>query len=105
MAWWKYLVICQWQNRLLAQTLGSCYTFAAPYIDDIIVFSEDGMKHVRCVFEALQQHGLTVKEAKCAFGRSQIEYLGHVIGNGVLAVPPIGQRVWPTLFSLGRRSS
>ena len=44
-------------------------------------------QHLRCVFEALQQHGLTVKEAKCEFGRSQIEYLGHVIGNRVLAVP------------------
>ena len=23
MAWWKYLVICQWQKRLLAQTLSA----------------------------------------------------------------------------------
>ena len=70
--------------------LGSCYTFAAPYIDDIIVFSEDGelhVQHLRCVFQALQKHGLTVKESKCEFGKCQVEYLGHLIDNGVLAVP------------------
>ena len=64
--------------------------FAAPYIDDVIVFSESGAvhaHHLRKVFEALRQHGLTVKLGKCEFGRSQVEYLGHVIGNGELAVP------------------
>ena len=74
-------------QRCMEVVLGSCYSFAAPYIDDIIVFSENGVchvKHLKCVFEVLQQHGLTVKLAKCEFGRC---YLGHVIGNGVLAVP------------------
>ena len=65
--------------------LSSCYTFAAPYIDDILEFSENGVEHagqLRSVFEALQQHGLTVKLSKCEFGRCQVEFLGHVIGNG-----------------------
>ena len=30
---------------------------------------------------------MTVKLSKCEFGRCQVEYLGHVIGNGELAVP------------------
>ena len=77
-------------QRCMEIVLGDCYTFAAPYIDDIIVFSENGVvhaHHLRKVFAALQQHGLTVKLDKCEFGRCHVEYLGHVIGNGVLAVP------------------
>ena len=77
-------------QRCMEVVLGGCYTFAAPYIDDIIVFSENGVGHVHhlwSVFAALQQHGLTVKLDKCEFGRCTVVYLGHVIGNGVLAVP------------------
>ena len=43
--------------------------------------------HLRSVLEALKVHGLTVKEGKCQFGKRKVEYLGHVIGGGVLAVP------------------
>ena len=45
------------------------------------------MRHLRCVFEALRKRGLTVKESKCEFGKNKLEYLGHLIGNGKLAVP------------------
>ena len=44
-------------------------------------------EHLRQVFGALQKHGLTVKLAKCEFGRNKVEYLGHIIGDGELAVP------------------
>ena len=77
-------------QRCMEVVLSECYMFAAPYIDDIIVFSESGVEHahhLRKVFEALKQHGLTVKLGKCEFGRSKVEYSGHVIGDGELAVP------------------
>ena len=77
-------------QRCTEVVLNSCYTFSAPYIDDIVVFSKNGKEHVehlRKVFETLKQHGLTVKLAKCEFGRTKVEYLGHIIGGGVLAVP------------------
>ena len=51
-------------QRCMEVVLSECYLFAAPYIDDIIVFSESGVAqahHLRKVFEALRQHGLTVK--------------------------------------------
>ena len=57
------------------------------YIDDILVFSVNGVEHVkdlRKVLDALRRGGLTVKSE---FGRSTLEYLGHQIGNGTLAVP------------------
>ena len=77
-------------QRLMEVVLGDCYNYSAPYIDDIIVYSENAEEHVqhlRCVLEALRQHGLTIKEAKCEWGRVKLEYLGHVIGGGELAVP------------------
>ena len=54
------------------------------------MFSKDGaahMHHLREVLVALGKHGLTVKLQKCEFGKTKIEYLGHLIGNGELAVP------------------
>lgn len=77
-------------QRCMEVVLQECYEFSAPYIDDIIVFSMEGREHsvhLRKVLRALGRYGMTVKEQKCEFGRSKVEYLGHVIGGGELAVP------------------
>ena len=77
-------------QRLMEVVLGDCYEFSAPYIDDVVVFSEDAEEHVqhlKRVLEALRKYGLTIKEEKCEWGRVRLEYLGHVIGGGELAVP------------------
>ena len=77
-------------QRTMEEVLRGCYEFSAPYIDDILVFSRDGVEqegHLREVFKALSTYGLTVKEDKCEFGRTHLEYLGHLIGGGQLAVP------------------
>ena len=77
-------------QRTMEEVLRGCYEFSAPYIDDILVFSKNGVEqveHLREVFRALSSSGLTVKEDKCEFGRTHLEYLGHLIGDGQLAVP------------------
>ena len=77
-------------QRAMDIVLRDCFGWAAPYIDDIVVFSRSGgehLGHLRSVFCALQKFGLTVNEAKCQFGHEKMEYLGHLIGMGVLAVP------------------
>ena len=77
-------------QRLMEVVLRDCYGCSAPYIDDVIVFSKSGeehIQHLRCVLGALRRFGLTIKEEKCQFGREKVEYLGHVIGGGELAVP------------------
>ena len=77
-------------QRAIEVVLQECYAFSAPYIDDIVVFSQSGVEHcvhLRSVFKELKRFGLTVKEAKCEFGKLRLEYLGHIIGGGVLAVP------------------
>ena len=77
-------------QRLMDVVLRGCYDCSAPYIDDIIVFSntaEEHVQHLRRVLTALRRFGLTIKESKCQFGREKVEYLGHTIGGGQLAVP------------------
>ena len=77
-------------QRAMEEVLRGCYNCAAPYIDDILVFSPDGeghVNHLRQVLEALQANGLTIKLNKCQFGMCKLEYLGHLIGGGQVAVP------------------
>ena len=59
--------------------------YACVYLDDILIYSEDEQaheQHLRDVFSRLRQHQLKCKRAKCAFGLSEVEYLGHRVGNG-----------------------
>ena len=64
----------------------------AQYIDDVIVFSscwEDHLKDLRAVSDVLGRKSLTVKEEKCSFGMKYVEYLGHIVGCGIQAVPAV----------------
>ena len=77
-------------QRVMESVLEGCYDFSAPYIDDVIVFSssvEEHALHLGEVVRVLGKAGLTIKKGKCVFGRTSVEYLGHRIGSGCLAVP------------------
>ena len=77
-------------QRVMESVLEGCYGFSAPYIDDVLVFSTcvmDHVSHLEEVVQALGKAGLTIKKSKCIFGRTSVEYLGHRIGSGCLAVP------------------
>ncbi len=70
--------------------LEHCLEYARPYIDDIIIFSldwESHLQHVASVLKALKVAHLTANPLKCEWGGRQILYLGHVVGDGRLAVP------------------
>ncbi|GFY35617.1 retrovirus-related Pol polyprotein from transposon opus [Trichonephila clavipes] len=64
----------------------SCYReFARAYIDDIAIFSknwEDHLFHLDTILTKLSELNFTVNLKKCAFGKTQIKYLGHIIGLG-----------------------
>ena len=65
-------------------------TFCTAYIDDILIYSSTGAEHighVNEVLEVLQKNGLTAKPSKCVWGMETVEYLGHRIGKGQVAVP------------------
>ena len=59
--------------------------YACVYMDDILIYSETAElheSHLRDVFSRLREHELKCKRAKCEFGMTEVEYLGHVVGNG-----------------------
>ncbi|KAH9648046.1 hypothetical protein KPL70_025440 [Citrus sinensis] len=58
--------------------------FILVFFDDILVYSKtwnDHITHLRIVLSILQTNKLFVKETKCRFGVSQVDYLGHVISE------------------------
>lgn len=42
---------------------------------------------MRCVLGKIKEAGLKCRPSKCEFGKKKVVYLGHVIGDGVMAVP------------------
>ncbi|GFX60434.1 retrovirus-related Pol polyprotein from transposon 17.6 [Trichonephila clavipes] len=64
----------------------SCYReFSRVYIDDIAIFSknwEEHLFHLDTILTKLSELNFTVNLNKCAFGKTQIKYLGHIIGSG-----------------------
>jgi hypothetical protein len=59
------------------------------YLDDIIVYSrsrEDHLEHLDAVLLRVYRVGLSLNLKKCHFFRSEVSYLGHVIGPWTLSV-------------------
>jgi hypothetical protein len=57
------------------------------YLDDVITFgdSEEAfLANLEAVFTRLQAYNVTLNPAKCRFGMSEIEYVGHVINENGL---------------------
>ncbi|KFK32133.1 hypothetical protein AALP_AA6G202700 [Arabis alpina] len=65
--------------------------FVLVFFDDILIHSKtetDHKAHVRLVLQALADHQPYANAKKCEFGKSEVEYLGHVISvRGVVADP------------------
>jgi hypothetical protein len=58
--------------------------FLIVYIDDILIFSRNAKEHrehVRKVLQRLREHQLYANSEKCEFGRSSINFLGHVVSK------------------------
>ena len=65
--------------------------FVIVYLDDILVFSktwEDHLKHVKQTLDVLKKENLYVKLSKCEFGKTSLNYLGHIVGGGELKIDP-----------------
>ena len=65
--------------------------FVFVYLDDILIASksrQDHLEHLRQVLERLQTAGLSINLAKCQFGKSPIDFLGHRVDkNGAAPLP------------------
>jgi hypothetical protein len=65
--------------------------FVLVFFDDILIYSKtwkDHLTHVDQVLSLLAQHHLFLKQSKCAFGASEVEYLGHLVGKDGVRVDP-----------------
>ncbi|XP_067248999.1 NACHT, LRR and PYD domains-containing protein 3-like isoform X2 [Chanodichthys erythropterus] len=72
-------------QRLMDKVLRPHAAYAAAYLDDIIIFSNDWqrhMQHLRAVLRSLRGAGLTANPKKCAIGRVEVRYLGFHLGYG-----------------------
>ena len=56
--------------------------FVYAYIDDILITSTNASEHeqhLRQLFERFRQYGIVINPAKCVFGVSTLEFLGHKV--------------------------
>ncbi|GJP43022.1 hypothetical protein CLOM_g2528 [Closterium sp. NIES-68] len=61
------------------------------YLDDISIYSktqEQHLKDLEQVFQQLQEHRLITKGSKCEFLKSELEFLGHVVGADGIEIDP-----------------
>lgn len=75
--------------------------FVIVYLDDIMIFRktwEEHLKHVKQTLDVLKREKLYVKLSKCEFGKTSLNYLGHIVGGGELKIDPSKVAVivnWP----------
>nr|KYP37777.1 Transposon Ty3-I Gag-Pol polyprotein [Cajanus cajan] len=65
--------------------------FVVVFIDDILVYSktrEEHVEHLRIVLQTLKEKQLYAKLPKCEFWLDSVNFLGHVISKGGIAVDP-----------------
>jgi hypothetical protein len=65
--------------------------FVVVYIDDILVFSrsrEEHVHHLRLVFDKLRENDFKIKLSKCEFEKTEVKFLGHVVGAEGVKVDP-----------------
>ncbi|GJP49851.1 hypothetical protein CLOM_g9009 [Closterium sp. NIES-68] len=61
------------------------------YLDGILIYSktqEQHLKDLEQVFQRLQEHRLITKGSKCEFLKSELEFLGHVVGADGIKIDP-----------------
>ncbi|XP_041945156.1 uncharacterized protein LOC121707019 [Alosa sapidissima] len=74
-------------QRLMDCVLEGTESFAAAYLDDIVIYSTswtDHLRHLSDVLQRIQRAGLTVHPKKCDFAKAEVRYLGHVLGRGLI---------------------
>jgi hypothetical protein len=85
--------------------------FVLIYLDDILVYSktaEEHITHLQKVLQRLRDAKLFASKKKCDFGKTHLNFLGHVIGADGIRVDPKKTEVvqqWPKPTDLGNLRS
>ena len=80
---------------------GLSYITCLVYLDDIIVFSRTFDEHLARldeVFRRIGQANLKLKPSKCSICQRKVEFLGHIVSAGGIAMQPDkveAVRTWP----------
>ena len=62
------------------------------YMDDILIFArnqEDLEWYTKLVLQRLRENNLFLKEIKCKFNKTQVEYLGMIVEEGKICMDPL----------------
>ena len=65
--------------------------FMVIYLDDLLIFSKDEeshLKHIEIVLSRLKENKLFVSPKKCEFMKTEIKFLGLIVGRDGLQVNP-----------------
>ena len=61
------------------------------YIDDVLIASnspQEHQQHLQLIFERFQKYNIVINPAKCEFGASKLQFLGHLVTpDGVYPLP------------------
>ena len=77
--------------------------FAVVYLDDIVIYSnsdEEHVEHLEKVLEKLRSNHLFAKPTKCIIGAREVEFCGHIVGQGKLRTARSKTKLiknWPVL--------
>ena len=75
-------------QRLMDQVLQQDADKSVVYIDDIGIFSsswEEHCKDIAIVLSRLKDAGLTANTTKCSWANTHCEFLGHLVGEGMVS--------------------
>uniref|UniRef100_A0ABD2W8I8 RNA-directed DNA polymerase n=1 Tax=Trichogramma kaykai TaxID=54128 RepID=A0ABD2W8I8_9HYME len=75
--------------KLMDRVIGTARKkgFVFNFFDDICIYAENWknlMSHLDEILTRLENAGLTLRLEKCRFGMKMIEYLGYVLGEGII---------------------
>ena len=65
--------------------------FAFGYLDDVLIHSPDigtHLQHMRILFQRLREADLKLKDSKCNYFKTHVQYLGPLVsGKGIKPLP------------------
>lgn len=80
--------MCRLMDKVISPQL-RCAVFI--YLDDLLIVSDTFERHMEVlsiIAKELEKTNLTINVEKSKFCLTEVKYLGHVIGNGIISTDP-----------------